>query len=340
MMRTFRKVLVVTALMLGALPVFGQGEMPPLPGEALLSDVGSPRGISVDADGNLIVAIAGTGGDLMIESTGPDGSVMPFSAGMTGSIVSIAPDGTVTELLSGIPSYAAPQETLGAYRAYRVEETLWVLYSLVPGAVNSNMIIQYDLATTRPVTTITLNGFELANNPDGNEIDSNVADIAWLDDGTMLIVDAGANALLTWTADDGLALVTAWPENSVPTSVEVDANGDLWIGFLGAGLAPGAGKIEHWSNGEIVETYEGLNAVTDILLTDDGVLAVELVRFGEQGPGAGGVVRVNADGVSPVVDGLIAPFSAVQTADGSLAITHGTVAFAPGMLGGVVRVGQ
>jgi hypothetical protein len=133
-------------------------------------------------------------------------------------------------------------------------------------------------------------------------------------------------------------LVAAWPDNPVPTSIEVADNGDLYIGFLGAGLAPGAAKIERWSGGELAETFAGLNAVSDILLDGDTLYAVELVIFGEEGPGPGRVVTVTADGATPVAEGLLAPFGIAKGSDGALYVTYGTIAFAPGMTGGVVKI--
>jgi hypothetical protein len=146
------------------------------------------------------------------------------------------------------------------------------------------------------------------------------------------------NALLSWTEADGLATVAAWPDNSVPTAVEVADDGSLYVGFLGAELAPGAGKVEHWADGELVETFGGLNAVTDILLDGDTLYAVELVLFTEEGPGPGRVVTVNAEGATPVVEGLLAPFALAQDAEGALYVSYGTIAFAPGMTGGVLKL--
>jgi hypothetical protein len=153
----------------------------------------------------------------------------------------------------------------------------------------------------------------------------------------MYITNAGANALFTWTAEDGLQVVTSWG-NDVPTSIEIADNGDIYIGFLGAGLAPGAGAVEHWSGGELVATYGGMTAITDILLDGDTLYAVELLNFGEQGPGPGRVVMVTEDGAVAVAEGLIAPFGLAQGPDGALYVSYGTIAFAPGMTGGVVKL--
>lgn len=327
-------VLVLSAL---ALPALAQ-DMPPLPGEEVIADLSAPRGLAFDADGNLIVAVAGSGGEQEMVAPGPEGETN-YRVGLTGSVLSMAADGTVSTLLQGIASYASAMETTGVYRAIPHDGSLWLLYT-TGGPFNpfTNAIVELDMATGFPIRTFSPWQFEVANNPDGNEIDSNVTDLAWTADGTMLISDAGANSLFSWTEADGLALVATWPDNSVPTSVEIADNGDIYVGFLGAGLAPGAGKVERWSNGELAETFGGLNAVSDILVDGDTVYAVELVRFGEQGPGPGGVIMLTADGPTPVVDGLLAPFGIAKGPDGALYVSYGTIAFGPGMPAGVVKI--
>lgn len=339
--KAFGLLLVAACLLAVGVPALAQEGMPPLPGDEVLGGLGAPRGLAFDANGNLLVVVAGTGGEVEMVLPGPEGEAT-MTLGMTGRVVSIAPDGTATDIVQGMPSYASPSETLGLYRAIPRGDSLWLVFSGTGagafGAFWTDSVVELDAATLATKNVINLNGIELAQDPDGNGFDTNVADIAWGADGTLYIVNAGQNALLSWTAEAGLQVVTAWPDNSVPDSIEIAENGDFYIGFLGAGLAPGAAKIEHWSNGAIVHTYEGLNAVTDILLDGDTLYAVEMVIFGEQGPGPGRVVTVSADGVTPVAEGLIAPFAIAKGPDGALYVTYGTVAFAPGMMGGVVRL--
>lgn len=328
-------------VLLGLLPAMAQEEMPPLPGELVVGDLGAPRGLAFDTNGNLLVAVAGTGGETSFTLPGPDG-VQPVNAGLSGRVVSVAPDGTASDRIAGLPSYAFPMETGGVYRIIPHGASLWLLFSGTgsgnTGAYWADSVVEYDAATLVVRRVINLNDFEFTNDPDGNGYDTNVADIAWDSDGTMYIVNAGGNDLLSWTAEGGLQLVHAWSDNPVPTSIEVAENGDLYIGFLGAGMAPGAGKIERWSGGELVETFSGLNTVTDVLLDGNTLYAVQLTVFTDQGPGPGSVVIVTADGVTPVAEGLIAPFGIAQGTDGALYVTFGTLAFAPGVTGGVVRL--
>lgn len=327
----------------GLMPAMAQEGMPPLPGEVVVGDLGAPRGLAFDANGNLLVAVAGTGGEASFTLPGPDGEA-PVTAGLSGRVISIAPDGSVSDRIIGLPSYAFPQETGGVYRIIPHGESLWLLFSGTgagnTGAYWADSIVEYDADTLVVRNVINLNAFEAENDPDGNGYDTNVADIAWAADGTLYIVDAGGNDLLSWTADGGLQLVHAWGDNPVPTSIEVAENGDLFIGFLGTGMAPGAGKIERWSNGELIATFGGLNTVTDILLDGDTLYAVQLLVFTDQGPGPGSVVTVSADGITPVAEGLPAPFGIAQGGDGALYVSFGTLVFAPGMTGGVIRLAR
>lgn len=338
---SLKLVIGLMVVLFGLLPAIAQEEMPPLPGELVLGDLGAPRGLAFDAAGNLLVAVAGTGGETEFTMLGPDGEGT-VNLGFTGRIVSIAPDGSATDRIVGLPSYAMALESLGVYRIIPNGDSLWLIYSGAgpgnSGAYWQDSVVEIDAETLAVMNVINLNGFEATNDPDGRGYDTNVADIAWGSDGTLYIVDAGGNDLLSWTPEAGLQLVQAWPDNPVPTSIEIAGNGDIYIGFLGAGLAPGAGKIEHWSNGELVETFSGLNTVTDILLDGDTLYAVQLIIFTDQGPGPGSVIMVTSEGPTPVAEGLPAPFGIAQSADGALYVTFGTIAFAPGMTGGVIRL--
>jgi len=315
-------------------------EMPPLPGDLVIGDLNTPRGIAFDANGNLIVAVAGNGGELSLSAKNPEGETT-FKVGMSGQVLSIGADGKSTPIVQGIPSYASEQETTGLYRAIPHGDSLWLVVSSGgPGQYWADSVVELDAKTQMVKRVIALYPYEATNNPDGNEIDSNVTDLAWGKDGTLYITDAGANTLWSWTEADGIKAVTSWKENSVPTSVEVAENGDIYVGFLGEGLAPGAGKIEHWSNGKLVETFANMTTVIDILLDGDKLYAVELAQITEQGPGPGRVVTVDANGVTPVAEGLITPFGIAKGPDGALYVSYGTLAFAPGMTGGVVKLKQ
>jgi sugar lactone lactonase YvrE len=194
-----------------------------------------------------------------------------------------------------------------------------------------------------------LGTFEEANNPDGSqELVSNPADFAVADDGTIYIADASGNSLLTWTAADGLNVFVAWPggdENAqaVPTSVAIGADGSIYVGFLsGFPFAAGSARIEQYSaDGELLQTFEGLTLVTDVLVSDMGDLyAVEMASgFGDTGyiPESGRIIRVTADGVEAVAEGLNFPYGFTMDADGNFLVTVDSAFGAPDT-GRVVRI--
>ena len=190
-----------------------------------------------------------------------------------------------------LASFGLPSgEIIGAMRAYPQGGSVWVVLN---GAgtdyppLYADAILEVDMASGRIKNFIDLYAYEAANNPDGNDIDSNVTDIAWGPDGTTYIMETGANTLYTWSAADGLQVAHTWPDNPVPNSIAFASDGSFYIGFLGAGLAPGAAKVEHWSadGSELLDTFGGLTTVTDVAVGADGnVYAVQLLQFGDQGP--------------------------------------------------------
>lgn len=334
------KVVFVLGLMLASIMAVNAQEMPPLPGEEVIGGIPSPRGIAFSEDGTLYVAVAGEGGDTVVTLPSPEGEG-EAQIGLSGRVMAMSADGEMSDVIVGLPSFAFASETVGLYRAIPNGDSIWLINSgSGPGSFGnyySDTIAEIDMATLQTRTLIELSAFEAANDPDGLGYDTNVVDIAWGADGTTYIVDAGANALYTWSAEEGLSVVATW-ENTVPTAVEVADNGDLYVGFLGEGIAPGAGAVEHWSGGELVTTYGGMTGVTDILLDGDTLYAVQLFIFGEEGPGPGNVVMVTEEGPVPVAEGLLAPFGLAMSPDGDLYVSYGTVAFAPGMMGGVVKI--
>lgn len=335
-----RVIPVVLFLLLLTIPALAQDY------EIVADGLDSPRGITVDADGNIWVAEAGSGG----ETTVLESPEITITLGLSGQVTLIAPDGTITPVVDNLISLFASTEGagLGVYRVYPTADSLWLVMSDVqppgvqmPGMFISDTVIQLDRESLRVEQLIDLWAGELANNWDGaEEVYSNVTDIAWGPDGTLYIMDTGANALLTWTPEGGLSEFIAWPDNPVPTSLEFAADGSLYISFLGQGIAPGAGRIEHWSadGSSLIETFGDLTAVTDLVLDAEGsVYAVQLFLIGEQGPGPGNVVRVDAAGATPVAEGLMTPFGLAWDNEGNLLVTTGSALAGPGA-GAVVRI--
>jgi sugar lactone lactonase YvrE len=340
-----RKTLLSLTLALGlSVPtlIMAQDAPPAEFENAIVSGLNFPRGIAYDEDGTLYVAEAGAGGEAtIIEIEG-----MAINGGISSQVTTVAPDGTQGVAVGSLVSAFVPAEGagLGVQRAIPSGDSLWLVLSDHQNlTVFSDAIVEIDMATLRVKNYIDLFAYEAENNPDGTEeIYSNPSDIAWGEDGTLFIIDTGANALYSWTEDDGLQLVHAWEDLSVPVAIEMGSNGDIYVGFLGAGIAPEAAKVEHWSadGSELIETFGGMTAVTDILIDeDDTIYAVQLAQLGEQGPvpNSGSVVEVSADGITPIAEDLSNPFGIAQNADGGLIVSVNSAFAAPGS-GAVVEI--
>ncbi|MBI1259250.1 MAG: ScyD/ScyE family protein [Chloroflexi bacterium] len=353
----FRKGIAATLISLSLVPVLvlpalAQDATPEATGDmmmsnAIVSGLNNPRGISYDADGNLLIAEAGAGGSEVLMST-PDGDI---KAGFSSQVNRIDANGAQSVFLPGLFSVATPSgEVTGLAAAYVQGSSLWLAVSGGGPAPNpqpfyGDGVIEVNWENGRIVNFIDTYAYELANNPDeADVVDSNVNNLTWGPDGTLYIVDTGANDILSWTAEDGLSTFMVWKDDPVPTAIRFADDGSFYVGFLGQGIAPMAAKVEHWSaDGQtLIETFGNLTAVTDIAIGQDGsIYAVELLtQFGAQGPvpNTGAVVKVSADGTTPVAENLPQPYSLAQAPDGSWAVSIGST-FGPPGTGAVIKIG-
>jgi len=348
---------ILAALGLAALltvPALAQDATPEATGEMTMeampntvaSGLNSPFGINYDADGNLYIAEGGSGGPIDL-GTDPD-SGSQLTTGFTSQITEVAADGTQSVALGNLVSVGSAEGGGGAFKVYPKGDSLWVVFgggASGPQPFYGDAVMEINKSNGRVKTYIDVFDYEQTNNPDGADpIDSNATTLAWDAKGQLYIIDTGANDILTWTAADGLNVFKVWKDDPVPTDLEFAADGTFYVGFLGTGIAPMAGHIEHWSaDGKtLIETFGNLTAVTDIAIGQDGKLyAVQLLtQFGDQGPvpNTGSIVTVSADGATPVAENLPQPYAIAQAPDGSWAVSVNS-AFAPPGTGAVIKIG-
>ena len=317
----------VLGVLLLALPAYAQED------GTLVSGLNNPRGLFYDAEGVLWIAEAGTGGDLSAET-----EMGPVSFGGSARVLKLEPGDTQAEmLLGGLPSAQAFDDVIGVNAVYGNADSLWIATGLGPVADPLvEAVIELDPTTLRIRQILDLHAFEADNNPDEDFVAANPADIAVGSDGTLYLLDASGNDLLTWTQDDGLQVFHVWTDLPVPTAVEVDAEGNLYVGFLSAfPFAAGSARIEKWSpDGELMETYDGLTGVTDVLVAPDGTLyAVQIAdAYGDLGWNAntGSVVSISDEGITPVASGLNYPYRLAWSPEGALVVTINSAFSAPG----------
>jgi hypothetical protein len=318
---------LIMLLLLGAASVVAAQDNP------IASKLNSPRHIAFDTDGTLYIAEAGTGGTT--DGKGPYG---PVKWGTTGQISALTTDGEQAVIIPDLISMNAAGDIEGVTSVYITEDSIWATLGmgLVEGLKDTqhvSAVVQYDKKTGEVKQVIDLGAFETKNNPDkGSELVSNPSDLAFDKDGKLYIADASANDVLTWTAKDGLQVFAEWDAvqgktQSVPTSLAIGPNGDIYVGFLsGFPYDPNSARIEVLgTDGKLKKTYSNLTLVTDILLANDGSLyAVELSDlYGDLGFNLdkGKVVKVTDSGSEVVADNLNSPYGIAQADSGQFFVS-------------------
>jgi hypothetical protein len=324
--------LVAMALAMSMVPLMALPAAAVSAPEVVASGLNSPYKLT-QGPGGIYVAEAGTGGDTCATVIGPEGEEVNACAGTTGSITLIA-NGVQTRPVTGLPSVALGDEVIGpAAVDFDASNTMHVLVGL-GGDVPTRDLLGIDLLGTLlripdsgdPVVVSDLAAFEEANDPDaelpGTEgPDSNPFGLAFAGNDA-LVADAGGNTLLR-VAPDGTTTVEAlfgptfvdpppflpipgqMPMQSVPTAVEVNAEGDIHVANLtGFPFEIGAAAVYSVEGGVVTAVETGFTNIVDLAVADDGTMYV--LEFASNsllapdGPAAS-LVQVRTDGTRKVL---------------------------------------
>ena len=335
----------------------------------------APRGLEFGPDGLLYVAVAGSGGDECFEAPGPEGpEMMSICVGATGSVTAIdTATGEATEIVPGLPStHIEVEGVLGpADVAVADDGTIYVLTADgdVPDATERaegdiGGIVWKVGEDGTPEQVADLVAYEAAANPDGGVADSNPNGVAVAPNGSLLVADAGANAVVMIDANgkittaavfaDTMVEAPAMPEGEgeaaeggegaaeggepammpmqqVPTHVTIGPDGAAYVTFLrGFPFAPGSAWVARIAEGEEPTAYaEGLTNVVGSAFASDGTLyVVEMFTNGMMsGDPTGALKAIPPGGGEAVVvatEGLITPGGVAVSADDEVFVSNGS----------------
>jgi hypothetical protein len=335
--------------------------------ETVVSGLNSPRHIVVGPDGALYVALAGTGGP----SSGPGSNCVNTvneaqqptqdCLGTTGSIARVAADGTVTTVLSGLPSIVTepvspvPAEYVGPADLAFASGDLHVVTEV--NDLNSDGTNKFgagtnlgDLITAAPDSassswTVSANfAAYAALHPQGSaSLGTEAGESATDSDpyaivpynGGYAVADAAADDLL-WVSPTGLiSQLATFPAQSgtgseaVPTSVAVGPDGALYVGELvGVPSAAGSAVVYRVVPGQSPTVYAtGFSAITDLAFNRAGqLLVLEFDTLGllDQTGASGAVIEVAQDGTKTTLasTGLVQPTGLAVGTDGSIYVSN------------------
>ena len=308
----------------------------------VMSALDNPRGLAFAPNGALWVTEAGRGGS---GPCGISGGGETRCYGNTGAVSRLW-KGKQSRVAEGMPSHAlADGSTAGGPNGISFQGTAYITLGLGGGIAYEEALGSDFLGTLihmptsgkwKVVADVALHEFE--QNPAGGPIDSNPYGVLAEPDGR-LVVDAGANALLSVAANGAIETLAVFPPitnptavgppmiEPVPTAVARGPDGALYVGQLtGVPFAQGLANIYRVVPGQDPVVHcSGFKAIVSIAFGPGGDLYV--VEHATGGlffpPNSGQVSRVapNCSRVA-VLQGLDRPTAVAVGSDGAIYVTN------------------
>jgi hypothetical protein len=322
--------------------------------EVLASNLDSPRKLSFSPDGALYVTEAGRGGTGASIPAPQPGAFLSYGA--TGAITRIQ-NGDVERVVTGLPSLALPDgsDAVGVNDIeFDANGNAYAIVGLASNPANRDNLLQVpDFSQLIAIDSFENDGswtrlrdfgaYEQNNNPDGQNVDTNLFDLL-IEDNTAYVIDTGANALLSQRAFGGEpTLETVFPtitttdpltgeevvRQPVPTSIAVGPDGAFYVGQLtGFPFQAETAQVFRINAEGQPEVYAGgFTNIADLAFDESGGLYVlEYDADGIlTGSDEGALIYVSPDGKTRTTiadDELINPTGLEIGSDGDIYISN------------------
>ena len=247
---------------------------PRTPGlQVVASGINQPHGLTVGPDGNLYVAAAGDG----VIGAGCVMGTEPACANNSGTIDRVTPQGTVTPVVTGLPSVGSPPGGSASGGVADVQVVNGKIYGVIqnqnidpttgqqtygPAGALLGDLVSAPFSGGTATSVASFGPYEAANNPDHGAgaggpgdpaIDSDPYGVVAYNGG-FAVADAAANDVLFVNSAGQISTLAVLPLISeptsggpvmaqpVPTSLAVGPDGALYVGELGGVGGPGTGN--------------------------------------------------------------------------------------------------
>jgi hypothetical protein len=328
------------------------------------SGLNNPRHLTFSPNGTLYVVEAGAGGPRPGNCVDHP-ELGNFCLGFTGAVTRVRDNGPDPRVLTGLPSIANPSEALGPSDIAFTGQNRFVLSIGLGGSdeFRDDFGPQGAGLATLVTGTLKRNQFteladvmadsELANNPDGTDIDSNPVGLVRKGN-NYVIADAGGNAVVQLSKKGVFTTVAALPPGSalappflglppgtqiptdaVPTSVVRGPDGAFYVSQLtGFPFEKGDANIWRVVPGQAPTVWaSGLTNVTDLAFARNGDLyAVQISADGLLTGPIGSLVRINPGSSQheTIAGGLFAPYGVALRGNSTAYVSTCTVCFGGG----------
>ncbi len=315
------------------------------------SGLDQPRGLTIAADGSLLVAEAGRGGS--DGCVGPILTAEPMCLGPTGAVTQVKRNGQQRRIVEGLPSIANQSDGNFAFGPADVSTDRGRVYVAINGPGDDLDRSELDpayadaLGTVQRLTGVRthlladLAAFEAAENPHPTLLQSNTQAVQTVGR-RVFATDAAGNTVHDVT-DGDVDLVAVLPDRTsgstsyeaVPSGLAEGPDGALYLSDVtGAPFPTGGAMVWRLGPNGFVPYATGFTTAIDLAFGPDGSLYVV-----ENFPGR--VLRLDpgatdASGAEVVAEGLTFPTGIAVRDDGAVYVSDNGV-FAG--IGRVVRIG-